>query len=163
MEATGRSNVFQHSDGKADKMSAFDALENANIVEPQVGVEIDRNGEKEDAMGCVGDVGDDNSEEEDDWGRFEEGNGSVRNVESDEANVPQLEIRSNETSQMSAFDAFENANNAESQVGVEIAMNGNKEDAMGRVFGDGEMSEDCLLYTSPSPRDKRQSRMPSSA
>ena len=24
-------------------------------------------------------------------------------------------------------------------------------------------SEDCLLYTSPSPRDKRQSRMPSSA
>ena len=30
----------------------------------------------------------------------------------------------------------------------------------------GEMLEDpktCLLYTSPSPRDKRQSRMPSSA
>ena len=26
----------------------------------------------------------------------------------------------------------------------------------------GEL-EDCLLYTSPSPRDKRQSRMPSSA
>ena len=26
--------------------------------------------------------------------------------------------------------------------------------------GDGEA---CLLYTSPSPRDKRQSRMPSSA
>ena len=25
------------------------------------------------------------------------------------------------------------------------------------------MSELCLLYTSPSPRDKRQSRMPSSA
>ena len=24
-------------------------------------------------------------------------------------------------------------------------------------------SNDCLLYTSPSPRDKRQSRMPSSA
>ena len=24
-------------------------------------------------------------------------------------------------------------------------------------------SSDCLLYTSPSPRDKRQSRMPSSA
>ena len=23
--------------------------------------------------------------------------------------------------------------------------------------------DDCLLYTSPSPRDKRQSRMPSSA
>ena len=27
-----------------------------------------------------------------------------------------------------------------------------------RVVGEG-----CLLYTSPSPRDKRQSRMPSSA
>ena len=26
-----------------------------------------------------------------------------------------------------------------------------------------KMSRDCLLYTSPSPRDKRQSRMPSSA
>ena len=26
-----------------------------------------------------------------------------------------------------------------------------------------ELSSDCLLYTSPSPRDKRQSRMPSSA
>ena len=25
------------------------------------------------------------------------------------------------------------------------------------------MLENCLLYTSPSPRDKRQSRMPSSA
>ena len=25
------------------------------------------------------------------------------------------------------------------------------------------LSGDCLLYTSPSPRDKRQSRMPSSA
>ena len=25
------------------------------------------------------------------------------------------------------------------------------------------VSDDCLLYTSPSPRDKRQSRMPSSA
>ena len=26
-----------------------------------------------------------------------------------------------------------------------------------------EIFEPCLLYTSPSPRDKRQSRMPSSA
>ena len=25
------------------------------------------------------------------------------------------------------------------------------------------LDQDCLLYTSPSPRDKRQSRMPSSA
>ena len=27
----------------------------------------------------------------------------------------------------------------------------------------GVLEQDCLLYTSPSPRDKRQSRMPSSA
>ena len=26
-----------------------------------------------------------------------------------------------------------------------------------------QLAKDCLLYTSPSPRDKRQSRMPSSA
>ena len=32
------------------------------------------------------------------------------------------------------------------------------------TFGSEETMElDCLLYTSPSPRDKRQSRMPSSA
>ena len=29
--------------------------------------------------------------------------------------------------------------------------------------GDGDVLMVCLLYTSPSPRDKRQSRMPSSA
>ena len=38
-----------------------------------------------------------------------------------------------------------------------------------RLFGHNEndvivtLYRDCLLYTSPSPRDKRQSRMPSSA
>ena len=29
--------------------------------------------------------------------------------------------------------------------------------------GGAKNMKDCLLYTSPSPRDKRQSRMPSSA
>ena len=32
----------------------------------------------------------------------------------------------------------------------------------GKFFSDTELLT-CLLYTSPSPRDKRQSRMPSSA
>ena len=32
-----------------------------------------------------------------------------------------------------------------------------------RGAGEGEGDARCLLYTSPSPRDKRQSRMPSSA
>ena len=30
-------------------------------------------------------------------------------------------------------------------------------------FINGDIDDSCLLYTSPSPRDKRQSRMPSSA
>ena len=30
-------------------------------------------------------------------------------------------------------------------------------------LGDSIATNGCLLYTSPSPRDKRQSRMPSSA
>ena len=37
---------------------------------------------------------------------------------------------------------------------------GEKNFAGGRA---GESPASCLLYTSPSPRDKRQSRMPSSA
>ena len=32
-----------------------------------------------------------------------------------------------------------------------------------RDTSEAKESLDCLLYTSPSPRDKRQSRMPSSA
>ena len=32
-----------------------------------------------------------------------------------------------------------------------------------RIVSIDEMDINCLLYTSPSPRDKRQSRMPSSA
>ena len=32
-----------------------------------------------------------------------------------------------------------------------------------RTFGFNGHTDVCLLYTSPSPRDKRQSRMPSSA
>ena len=31
------------------------------------------------------------------------------------------------------------------------------------IMGRNGMGKTCLLYTSPSPRDKRQSRMPSSA
>ena len=30
-------------------------------------------------------------------------------------------------------------------------------------IADGEVAKGCLLYTSPSPRDMRRSRMPSSA
>ena len=34
---------------------------------------------------------------------------------------------------------------------------------VGVKHGTDSVTENCLLYTSPSPRDKRQSRMPSSA
>ena len=39
----------------------------------------------------------------------------------------------------------------------------NVEVMLDNTVGVGEHSDICLLYTSPSPRDKRQSRMPSSA
>ena len=34
---------------------------------------------------------------------------------------------------------------------------------VGGIYDDRLLVKPCLLYTSPSPRDKRQSRMPSSA
>ena len=37
------------------------------------------------------------------------------------------------------------------------------EEDVARLDSMMRMCDDCLLYTSPSPRDKRQSRMPSSA
>ena len=37
------------------------------------------------------------------------------------------------------------------------------ESYVGKELGATEWFKICLLYTSPSPRDKRQSRMPSSA
>ena len=39
----------------------------------------------------------------------------------------------------------------------------NQSDSILRAISSDEEFSDCLLYTSPSPRDKRQSRMPSSA
>ena len=38
-----------------------------------------------------------------------------------------------------------------------------QKDALRQLAGKVRQLEGCLLYTSPSPRDKRQSRMPSSA
>ena len=38
-----------------------------------------------------------------------------------------------------------------------------KQEASTASSSPSETDETCLLYTSPSPRDKRQSRMPSSA
>ena len=50
---------------------------------------------------------------------------------------------------------------------VAAARAGSRVSHIGAVGADGRWAQerltDCLLYTSPSPRDKRQSRMPSSA
>ena len=42
-------------------------------------------------------------------------------------------------------------------------VEGDIADAAGAFIASHAKDDDCLLYTSPSPRDKRQSRMPSSA
>ena len=46
----------------------------------------------------------------------------------------------------------------------ELVWHRDKNDRLVEVVdSDGWLFQFCLLYTSPSPRDKRQSRMPSSA
>ena len=45
----------------------------------------------------------------------------------------------------------------------DIILFGSDEDEIKFSYDDGYEAYTCLLYTSPSPRDKRQSRMPSSA
>ena len=45
------------------------------------------------------------------------------------------------------------------------AMSNEKQEEFQRIFMDkvNQLNQNCLLYTSPSPRDQRGSRMPSSA
>ena len=53
---------------------------------------------------------------------------------------------------------------AKDNVNIEITADLNKIKSSDKVVLPGQGSfKSCLLYTSPSPRDKRQSRMPSSA
>ena len=54
------------------------------------------------------------------------------------------------------LDVVERASKLFDRVIVAVAANADKQPMF-------TQSERCLLYTSPSPRDKRQSRMPSSA
>ena len=48
----------------------------------------------------------------------------------------------------------------ESRFDFHCGSNGDKELIRGKCY---EQYENCLLYTSPSPRDRQKSRMPSSA
>ena len=47
--------------------------------------------------------------------------------------------------------------------GNEVLLNGYQNSPSGSIISTDQRLRSCLLYTSPSPRDKRQSRMPSSA
>ena len=53
-------------------------------------------------------------------------------------------------------------NDNDHKKGEETYVNGVL-DGLVTVWHDNGNKDSCLLYTSPSPRDKRQSRMPSSA
>ena len=55
--------------------------------------------------------------------------------------------------------------NRSSPFRIPVFVCGDQSDFDGRivVLRKSDQSNNCLLYTSPSPRDKRQSRMPSSA
>ena len=51
-------------------------------------------------------------------------------------------------------------------IGRDIGLAGSKDILKQEIFLDvelGELNISCLLYTSPSPRDRQKSRMPSSA
>ena len=48
-------------------------------------------------------------------------------------------------------------------IAQKILINGKKEPLFPGVFGIFGHGNVCLLYTSPSPRDRTRSRMPSSA
>ena len=59
--------------------------------------------------------------------------------------------------------AVEKAFEATCECDLQLVGAGDGAALLSRVQLEGARSDACLLYTSPSPRDKRQSRMPSSA
>ena len=56
-----------------------------------------------------------------------------------------------------------NIGDLQNQYGAKIRLSPSREFYPGTEERIVVLTGDCLLYTSPSPRDKRQSRMPSSA
>ena len=50
-----------------------------------------------------------------------------------------------------------------SAIGFQLISSDNDQNKINFLLDNVEGTRSCLLYTSPSPRDKRQSRMPSSA
>ena len=59
---------------------------------------------------------------------------------------------------------FQQVNSAENDIYKKIDLFGEVLEKINKEYVDEiNQSESCLLYTSPSPRDQRGSRMPSSA
>ena len=72
-------------------------------------------------------------------------------------NTPIVQAKNIDTGKCNLFLKMENMNPGSSikdRVALQIINDAEK---------NGDLIKGCLLYTSPSPRDKRQSRMPSSA
>ena len=67
-------------------------------------------------------------------------------------------IANSASAQILLFDDFDASTNP---TGL-ATVNGGTSDIGGAIWN-ADATIGCLLYTSPSPRDKRQSRMPSSA
>ena len=63
-----------------------------------------------------------------------------------------------ENSQKLLFEAFGSVN-----LGTHQETNGESATVEEQVLEEGQLLDTCLLYTSPSPRDRTRSRMPSSA
>ena len=59
-------------------------------------------------------------------------------------------------------DLFEEAHSCQ-EIPVDLSNEEIRSENSFNALESKELDKDCLLYTSPSPRDKRQSRMPSSA
>ena len=70
-------------------------------------------------------------------------------------------IMDRETGRSKGFGFVEMSNNSEAQKAMED-LNGNTVDGRALTVNQAR-PRDCLLYTSPSPRDRQKSRMPSSA
>ena len=74
---------------------------------------------------------------------------------------------------MTVFNQFANKNGADNQIVYSQFINEVKQGHVAKVtiegrvlhgeMSDGKKFNSCLLYTSPSPRDRTRSRMPSSA
>ena len=72
------------------------------------------------------------------------------------------DYKTNEIYKQFVFESFKNALDFINQV-AEIVEDLNHHPKWTNLYNKVDVSLTCLLYTSPSPRDRQKSRMPSSA